>query len=630
MIRKTFYKLATILNPPKKKKQKQKIRKVYFGIRIRFLSLLFIVMFFIISFFTLLLYLNQRKILYEKKIDAAKIIEILSPDVRAYLNRDVKTTKEELKEKFQIIEDKAESFLSFNDFIYKIMLIDKKYLIYFSTDKYDFNKTYKFSYFLKCLKEKNEKIGLYKFNIKTNKKKYRYLAVTYPLVIQDKDKIELINDFNAYYKGDDVIKAKNSKKLWVKYKNSLSVDFYNEENKTLKNQDIDFLFLDLFLNKDKNKNWNIKKGESWLLNDKWLIDLKIKRKDFYKNDKNNNKKNNKGKINHVKNVDKLINKNMNRLFTLFSQIEESKRLGALAVLYDYDKITYDLNKDIKYPVYAALAFLILSMIIFLFVINVIIKNLKILEKWAIKVSEGDINTEIEIDTNDEIGRLSDVFNNMLYDIKMKFHLEKFVSRSTKKMIGEESSGDSGIRTGATGRKELAFIFTDVRGFTSFTEKNDAELVIKVLNMYFELQAEIIKAKKGDIDDYVGDQIMAHFGGEKKADTVLSVAIKIMREVKKLNEKREKNNLPYFKIGIGVHEGDVIVGNIGASEFRMDFACLGDAVNLTSRLCSNAEPDEILVSKKLYNKSGKKYKIKKHEPINVKGKANKIDVVSLLY
>lgn len=624
MIKKTFYRLATILNPPKKQRQKQrqkqKIRKVYFGIRIRFLSLLFVVMFFIITFFTLLLYLNQRKILYEKKIDAVKIIEILSPEVRDYLNRDAKTTREELKAKYQDIEDKAQSFLSFNDFIYKIMLADKKYYIHFSTDDYDFSKSYQFSYFMKCLKEKNEKIGFYKFNIKNKKKKYRYLAVTYPLVIQDKDKIDLINDYNTYNKADDAAKAKNSRKLWMKYKSSLSDGFYNEENKALKNQDIEFLFLDLFLNKNKNRNWNIKKGETWLLNDKWLIELKIKRKDLYGKDKTS----------QAKNVDKLINKNMNRLFKLFSQIEESKRLGALAVLYDYDKVTYDLNKDIKYPVYAALAFLILSMIIFLFVINVIIKNLKILEKWAVKVSEGDINTEIDIDTNDEIGRLSDVFNNMLSDIKMKFHLEKFVSSSTKKMIGEEGSGDSEIKTGVTGRKDLAFIFTDVRGFTSFTEKNKAELVIEVLNMYFELQAKIIKAKKGDIDDYVGDQIMAHFSGEKKADTVLNAAITIMREIRSFNEKREKSNLPYFKIGIGVHGGDVIVGNIGASEFRMDFACLGDAVNLTSRLCSNAEPDEILVSKKLYNQSSKKYKIKKHEPINVKGKENKIDVVSLLY
>jgi class 3 adenylate cyclase len=316
--------------------------------------------------------------------------------------------------------------------------------------------------------------------------------------------------------------------------------------------------------------------------------------------------------------------------TMYSIVEDLEKVGALAVLFNNDKINVDLKKNIKSPLYIALTFLIISIIIFLIVINIIIKNLKILEKWAVKVGDADFSTKIEIDTNDEIGRLSDVFNNMLEEIKIKLHLEKFVSKSTKSMIDKKSIKDSIITTGVTDRKNLAFIFSDVRGFTSFTEKNDPELVIEVLNMYFEMQAVIIKSRKGDIDDYVGDQIMAHFQGEKRIDTAIGVAVEIMREVKKLNDKRKKSGLPFFDIGIGVHSGEVVVGNIGASEFRMDFACLGDAVNLTSRLCGSAEPQEILVSKSAYQDSGKKHPVKKHEAITVKGKAEKIEVVSVLH
>ena len=88
--------------------------------------------------------------------------------------------------------------------------------------------------------------------------------------------------------------------------------------------------------------------------------------------------------------------------------------------------------------------------------------------------------------------------------------------------------------------------------------------------------------------------------------------------------------PYFEVGIGLHGGDVVEGNIG-SRFRMDFSCIGDVVNLSSRLCSNAKPGEILVSQELYSQvqSKHKYKTVKIPPISVKGKAKKINVVKIL-
>jgi adenylate cyclase len=123
--------------------------------------------------------------------------------------------------------------------------------------------------------------------------------------------------------------------------------------------------------------------------------------------------------------------------------------------------------------------------------------------------------------------------------------------------------------------------------------------------------------------------MAHFSGEKKADTALSTAVEIMKEVRKFNEGRKKNNLPYFEIGIGVHGGDVVVGNIG-SGFRMDYSCIGDAVNLASRLCSAAAPGEILASKALFSQARQFYRTQKVEPIEVKGKEKKIDIVRVLF
>ena len=160
------------------------------------------------------------------------------------------------------------------------------------------------------------------------------------------------------------------------------------------------------------------------------------------------------------------------------------------------------------------------------------------------------------------------------------------------------------------------------------KKNNAETVVKVLNFYLNLQSKVVKSERGDIDDYVGDEIMAHFTGEKRAERAIRAAIKMMRMVKKANEKRMEKGLPVFEVGIGVHGGDEVTGNIG-SDFRMDFACIGDAVNLSSRLCSSAKAGEILISKELFEQTKEKYKVEEELQIEVKGKEEKITIVKIV-
>jgi adenylate cyclase len=273
------------------------------------------------------------------------------------------------------------------------------------------------------------------------------------------------------------------------------------------------------------------------------------------------------------------------------------------------------------------ALFIIIAIAFFIVLTYMVRNLKKLESWAMDVANGNLGNKIDIRARDEIGRLGDAFNHMLDGIIEKYHLQKFVSDSTRSMIGKQKS-NSPIDLGVTGRKDFAFMFSDVRGFTAFSERNDPETVIGVLNFYLELQSRIIKSNRGDIDDYVGDAIMAHFSGERRIDTVIANAVSIMKAVRKANVERAKNGEPVFDIGIGIHGGEVVVGNIG-SEFRMDFACVGDVVNLSSRLCSSAGPGEIVVSKELFSHARKKYPHKKTVPLVLKGKKEAVEAVKIV-
>ncbi len=102
----------------------------------------------------------------------------------------------------------------------------------------------------------------------------------------------------------------------------------------------------------------------------------------------------------------------------------------------------------------------------------------------------------------------------------------------------------------------------------------------------------------------------------------------MQQIKATNKQRQQQGLAVFDIGIGVHGGDVVVGNIG-SEFRMDLACVGDAVNLSSRLCSAAKGGEILISDELYEHSSKTFTAKNATAISVKGKESKIKIKKIV-
>ncbi|MDY6968676.1 MAG: adenylate/guanylate cyclase domain-containing protein, partial [Spirochaetota bacterium] len=475
-----------------------------------------------------------------------------------------------------------------------------------------------------------EKLLLYDFSNEIKDKRTKeiirkeYRAITYPIFLQKGNVVRLLKDFKQYYQkyhdSDITTRERIYRILWKRYKDTLGSEFdpgLHKKERSLpltivKASDIEFLFLKLFANIMIYRDKRIEKKERWLWRDKWLFIQKKRKIEAYLNDMPDK----------AKGINDLIIKRMN---SLSDQIERIRRLGALAIIFNVDKIKTELDQNINEIMLIALIMFVACSISFLFVLNFMMQNIKKLEGWAMAVSSGDLDTRIIIAANDEIGRLGDVFNNMLDELKVKFHLEKFVSQSTKSMIGKSKDL---IDPGRTDRKSLAFLFSDVRGFTSFSEKNDPETVIEVLNFYLDLQAKIIVSNNGDIDDYTGDEIMAHFSGDKRQDLAVETAIEIMKAIKKANTDRMKKDLPIFEVGIGVHGGDVVVGNIGSS-FRMDFACVGDAVNLSARLCSVAGPGEILISKELYSKIKKKIKVEKIPPISVKGKLKEIHVVKII-
>ncbi len=302
------------------------------------------------------------------------------------------------------------------------------------------------------------------------------------------------------------------------------------------------------------------------------------------------------------------------------------RVGVIELVFTEESILGGIHRAMFYIILIGILMVLVGVGIAYFAASAMVKPIQHLTQGVEKVGAGDLDVKLEVSTHDEIGTLTDEFNKMIDHLREKLQMQKFVSQSTISMIREKTKhGDIGL--GGT-RENMVFLFSDVRGFTAMSEKLKPEQVVTILNEYLDLQAQIIKKHGGDIDKFVGDEVMAAFTGDKKADNAIRAAVEIIEEIRKLNQKRSAKGERIVEVGIGLNIGDVVHGRMGSRD-RMDNTSIGDTVNLAARLCSQAEGGTILVSKELISKaSKKKFTGKRLEPIRVKGKSQPIEVFQI--
>ena len=173
----------------------------------------------------------------------------------------------------------------------------------------------------------------------------------------------------------------------------------------------------------------------------------------------------------------------------------------------------------------------------------------------------------------------------------------FSPRMVERLSGSE------VALEAVDRRQIAVLFVDIVGFTEMAERLGPERVIAMLRSYHRRMAQTVFDHEGTIDKYIGDAVMANFGtpeaGPCDASNALRCAFAMTREMEKWNRKREERGAEAVEIGIGVHFGDVVTGNIGDRN-HLEYAVLGDTVNVASRLerLSRELDSKIVVSSEL--------------------------------
>jgi class 3 adenylate cyclase/FixJ family two-component response regulator len=168
--------------------------------------------------------------------------------------------------------------------------------------------------------------------------------------------------------------------------------------------------------------------------------------------------------------------------------------------------------------------------------------------------------------------------------------------------------------------EVSVTFIDICSFTSISENEAPDTVVKLLNSYFDVIVKEIIAQGGYIDKFMGDAVMAVFKGDYHLDRTIEACLAVRKQIEKLpNESGQKGFLP--KVSIGINSGEVVSGNIGSENLkRLDYTVIGDAVNMAQRLQALAKEGQILISDASYQKVKEFFQCREVGEMNMKNKS----------
>lgn len=262
----------------------------------------------------------------------------------------------------------------------------------------------------------------------------------------------------------------------------------------------------------------------------------------------------------------------------------------------------------------------------------------------------DLSSKVTLLYHDEIGELGHYFNIMTDELaeanrqikgyalksviarrkemKIRNIFQKYVPKS---VIDQIFSHPEKMLEGEN--RLLGILFSDIRSFTSFSEKIPPFEVVESLNKYFEYMVDIITDHGGIIDKFIGDAILAFFGAPVHYDNdalqSVTAGLEMIEALKDFNQWQSNYGRQDFSIGIGINYGIVTVGNIG-SEKKMDYTVIGDMVNLASRLegLTKLYKEPLIVSESVFNKINSTYPCRKIDKVIVKGKTESVNIYSV--
>lgn len=228
---------------------------------------------------------------------------------------------------------------------------------------------------------------------------------------------------------------------------------------------------------------------------------------------------------------------------------------------------------------------------------------------------------------------SEIYRSLVVEQKGRYMKKAFSNYVSADLVAEIMKNPDVLKLGGE-KREISILFSDIRGFTSISEKLSPEDLVQVLNEYLNPMTRIVLEEKGTLDKYIGDAVMAIYNAPLNvaghAARACSSALKMMLQLSELNQSFIARGVEPIDIGIGINTGDAVVGNMG-SAVRFDYTAIGDNVNLASRLegLNKMYGTHIIVSESTKQQVDDGFRFREIDLVAVKGKHKPVPIYELM-
>ncbi len=276
----------------------------------------------------------------------------------------------------------------------------------------------------------------------------------------------------------------------------------------------------------------------------------------------------------------------------------------------------------------AMAILFVLIMLMRFFSTSITKPVTLLTEASEQIEKGNFSIDLKPQGNDEVGLLTSRF------ISMCKGLESFGRFVNMDIALKAIKGD--LELGGV-VKDVTVVFSDIRNFTSISEKLEATEVVLFLNEYMSKMEECVTSNKGTVDKYIGDAIMAVWGassteGNNRSDALNSIrsALLMRAALIDFNEGRGSESAPLIKFGCGINSGPAVAGQMGSLK-HMEYTIIGDTVNLASRTeaLTKIFATDILIAENTYELVKDEVVVEKMPSVSVKGKKNPVAIYAVI-
>ena len=307
-----------------------------------------------------------------------------------------------------------------------------------------------------------------------------------------------------------------------------------------------------------------------------------------------------------------------------------------------DTFYSDVDRITTQTIYIVVGASVISVLLLLIFANRLIRPLaKVANTMRKIITSNDLSERVPVEFKDETGTLAHTFNLMVGELDKAYSQVKnyalraviaqkkeakvrqiFQKYVPQELIDQFFENPEAMLVGDN--RVLSILFSDIRSFSTISEGIMPDQLVQSLNNYFSVMVDIIMARRGIVDKYIGDAIMAFFGAPVKHDDdalqSVKAGIEMTKAVDEFNKTQAAQGLPPFHTGVGINYGVVTVGNIGTDK-KMDYTVIGDMVNLASRLegLTKYYKESLIISESLYSKVKDDVPCRLLDTVAVKGK-----------